>query len=306
MRTLGIRCLILIALGLANGALAAERCDCDSEVRPRIEAYDALLTFTAGQKISLEKKHLAWGKPIPPAGATGEHLLHVKDYLIWHDDDLRIPLWVSYKLTKSNLAASRELLECFRRDPRLPTDASGTCDDYDEETFDRGHLVPNSDMERSEAAMLNTYLFSNMTPQHIRFNRGIWQRLEGLVRDWVRTGGTLYVITGVVFDKDDDGTRDPDSSANRVSPLDRVGVPTHYYKIIVKKRAFKAPESIAILLPHNNLKLPNGQYRDYLTSHITTIDEIEALTGIDFFPTLSAAKESVLESSRAPALWATN
>lgn len=306
MSTPRILPLLFLALSLATQATTTERCDCDSEVRDSIDAYDALLTFTASQKTSLESKHFVWGRPVPPSTATGEHLLHVKDYLIWHDDDLRGPIWVAYKLTKSNLNANRERLECFRKDPRLPDTAAGTCADYDEDTFDRGHMVPNSDMERSESAMLNTYFFSNMTPQYSNFNRGIWLRLEGMVRDWVRTKGTLYVITGAVFDKDADGMRDSDSSANRVSPLNRVAIPTHYYKIIVKKRTVGASESIAILLPHNNTKQPNGQYRTYLADHIKTIDEIESLTGIDFFPTLDPAKETVLEGSAAPALWATN
>lgn len=305
MSTPRILSLLFLAVSLATRAAAAERCDCDSEVRDSIDAYNALLTFTTSQKTSLERKHFVWGRPVPPSNATGERLLHVKDYLIWHDDDLRGPLWVAYKLTKSNLNANRERLECFRKDLRLSDDAAGTCADYDEETFDRGHMVPNSDMERSESAMLNTYFFSNMTPQYSNFNRGIWQRLEGMVRDWVRTKGTLYVITGAVFDKDADGMRDSDSSANRVSPLNRVAVPTHYYKIIVKKRTGTS-EAIAILLPHNNDKQANGQYRAYLAAHIKTIDEIESLTGIDFFSALDPAKQAVLEGSAASALWTTN
>lgn len=296
---------LLFTASLAFRAFAADRCDCDAEVRPRIDSYDALVNLTPSKKKSLEKTHFAYGKPIAPAGATGEHLLHLQEYLIWHDDDLRLPLWVSYKLTRANLNTQRERLECFRRDPRLSTNECGTCDDYDEPRFDRGHMIPNSDLERSESAMLNSYFFSNMTPQHPNFNRGIWQRLEGMVRDWVRKRGTLTVITGAVFDKDDNQARDADSAADRVTPLNRVAIPTHYYKIIVKKN-FSGPEAIAILLPHNNDKQPNGQYRAYLTDHITTIDQIEAMTGIDFCPTLSAAKETSLESHAAASLWPTN
>ncbi|HUS35931.1 MAG TPA: DNA/RNA non-specific endonuclease [Verrucomicrobiae bacterium] len=287
------------------GTFAADRCDCDAEVRPRIDSYDALLNLSASKKKSLEKKHFAYGQPVAPAGTTGEHLLHLQEYLIWHDDDLRVPLWVSYKLTRADLNTHRERLECFRRDPRLATNECGTCDDYNEPRFDRGHMIPNSDLERSESAMLNSYFFSNMTPQYSNFNRGIWQRLEGMVRDWVRERGTLTVITGAVFDKDDNQARDADGDADRVAPLNRVAIPTHYYKIVVKKKN-SGPEAIAILLPHNNSKQPNGQYRAYLTEHITTIDQIEALTGIDFFPTLATSRETVLESGRAAALWPTN
>lgn len=297
--------VLLFGASLSLGAFGSDRCDCDAEVRPRVDSYDALLNLSASKKKSLEKTHFAYGKPIAPAGATSEHLLHVAEYLIWHDDDLKGPLWVSYKLTRANLAAHRERIECFRRDPRLTTSEGGTCDDYDEPRFDRGHMIPNSDLERSESAMLNSYFFSNMTPQYSNFNRGIWSRLEGMVRDWVRDRGTLTIITGAVFDKDNDLTRDADADADRVAPLNRVAIPTHYYKIVLKKK-FGMPDAIAILLPHNNSKQPNGQYRAYLTEHITTIDQIEAMTGIDFFPTLATSREAVMESSRAAALWPTN
>jgi DNA/RNA endonuclease G (NUC1) len=297
--------VLLFAASLGFGAFAADRCDCDAEVRPQIDSYDALLNLSSAKKKSLEKTHFAYGKPIAPAGATAEHLLHVAEYLIWHDDDLKGPLWVSYKLTRANLTTQRERLECFRRDPRLSTNEGGTCADYDEPRFDRGHMIPNSDLERSESAMLNSYLFSNMTPQYSNFNRGIWQRLEGMVRDWVRERGTLTIITGAVFDKDNNQARDADADADRVAPLNRVAIPTHYYKIVVKKKS-GGPDAIAILLPHNNSKQSNGQYRAYLTQHIITIDEIEAMTGIDFFPALATNREAVMESSRAAALWATN
>ena len=153
--------------------------------------------------------------------------------------------------------------------------------------------------------MLNSYFFSNMTPQFPNFNRGIWMRLEGMVRDWVRNRGDLTIITGAVFDKDNDQARDSDANADRVAPLNRVAIPTHYYKIVVKKKS-SGPQAIAILLPHNNDSQPNGQYRAYLTAHITTIDQIEAMTGIDFFPGLATSRETVLESTPAAALWPTN
>ena len=191
--------LSLAALLWAAPARGADRCDCDSEVHDKIDSYDALLNLSPSKIASARSKHALWGLPAAPASATHEHLLAQKDYLIWYDDDLRVPLWVSYRLTKSNLKTHRERLECFRRDPRLDQSVAGMCDDYDEPTFDRGHLVPNADMERTEAAMLNTYLFSNMTPQFSNFNRGVWEKLESMVRDWARVKGAIYVISGSIF-----------------------------------------------------------------------------------------------------------
>ena len=91
---------------------------------------------------------------------------------------------MAYRLRDSDIDEPQERTECFRRDVRIEEDDDAAfCTDYEEPTFDRGHMVPNADMTRSESAMINTYVFSNMAPQHDRFNRIIWQRLERYARD---------------------------------------------------------------------------------------------------------------------------
>src|SRR3954468_6326606 len=137
--------------------------------------YNALLFLTPAQKKTAESKHIPYGKPTAAANATHEHMLHQRDYLTWYDDDLRVPLWVCYKLTKKNILRVQDRVECFRADPRLPVDAAAVCTDYLEKTFDQGHLAPNADFKGTEAMMINTYLYSNMTPQHDTFNRHTWE-----------------------------------------------------------------------------------------------------------------------------------
>jgi len=148
---------------------AAEPSCPSCEVSDAREAqYNKALFLTPAQKKSAESKHVAYGLPrrgttgAPPvvAGAppdTSEHLLHQKDYLTWYDDDRRVPLWVAYKITKNNIRRERDRVECFRPDPRLPTNSVGFCTDYLEKVFDQGHLAPNADFKASEAMMINTY-----------------------------------------------------------------------------------------------------------------------------------------------------
>ena len=192
----------------------------------------------------------------PPAHATREHLLIHKDYLTWYDDDLLVPLWVGYKLTKANIIKQQDRIECFRPDPRLPADVTAFCTDYLEKTYDQGHLAPNADFKGTEAMMINTYLYSNMTPQHDTFNRYTWERLESLVRMWVEKRGDLFVITGSVFDQNGDQQRDADNAAQRMAPSNHVAIPTHFYKIVMQKKTFGANDTIAILLPRAVLQLP--------------------------------------------------
>jgi endonuclease G len=144
-----------------------------------------------------------------------------------------------------------------------------------------------------------------MTPQFPSFNKGIWKKLEEMVRDWARVKGKIYVISGSIFDKNNDGHRDSDADANRVAPTKPVAVPTHFYKIIVRNPPLAQAEAIAILLPHDQSKHLGAEALPYLTQHITTIKRIEDLTGITFFPTLAASKRATLENAQAATLWPT-
>jgi DNA/RNA endonuclease G (NUC1) len=271
-----------------------------------MDGFDALLRLTPAQKKAARVRHLFGGMPVAPAGATREIMLHQKDYLIWYDGDLRVPLWVAYRLTKEDLATPRTRLECFRKDPRLADQAAGTCDDYDEPNFDRGHLAPNADFVRSESSMLNTYMFSNMTPQFGNFNRGVWEKLEADTRTWTKLAGTVFAISGAVFDKNRDGRRDADRDADRVKPLKRVAIPTQFYKILVRLKPDGSPESLAILLTHAKTKQDAAKKETTLTQGITTIRMIERITGIDFFPELPHDQQESFEKAKAHALWGLN
>jgi endonuclease G len=230
-----------------------------------------------------------------------------------YDDDLRVPLWVGYQLKGSDLLLDRERTECFRRDIRLPFQAAAFCFDYEEPVFDRGHMVPNADMVRSEVAMINTYIFSNMCPMHDRFNRGIWSSLESRVRKWAKKKGQIYVITGAVFDKNGDQERDADGDADTMESnegIQRVAVPTHFYKIILHTRPNGFIDSMALLLPHVDSSPGSNQTDSFLISKLVTIDDIEEVTGIDFLVGLrssdhGAAKENAIETFLATSLWLT-
>ncbi len=296
-----------VVIAFAPASTHAQSCRC--EVSDRHEAaYNILLNLTDAENADVELIHLPYGVPTSPT--SNERLLHQDEYIIGYDDDLRVPTWVAYRLTADDLRWGRPRTRCFRRDPRLDEEEAAFCADYEEPIFDRGHMVPNADMVRDEAAMINTYIFSNMVPQHDRFNQVIWKRLEGYVRDWAVSKDTIFVITGAVFDRDSNGQRDDDATAERVDPRDRVAIPTHFYKIILHERPNGFIESMTFLLRHVD-DTPTGAVPSdrFLNDHLTTIDEIEALTGIDFLVGLRSenpAKEAAVERFVAAEMWARN
>lgn len=150
--------------------------------------------------------------------------------------------------------------------------------------------------------MDNRFLFSNMAPQYGEFNSGIWERLESRVNGWARGKDGIYIITGAVFDRDNNGKRDKDEDALRVAPRNRMAIATHFYKILLKKRADGKFETISFLLPHDRRDdndSPPGVAAEYLKSKIESIDRIEKLTGINFFPDMPGKKQKKIEKNKA-------
>jgi DNA/RNA endonuclease G (NUC1) len=140
--TLSLALLTFTAIFAHAAALNCPTCEVDDAHEAK---YDRALNLTTNAQRSAEKKHLPYGFPSPPASALHEHMLHQKDFLVWYDDDLRVPLWVSYKLTKGQISTHRARTECFRPDPRLTAAQRAECDDYSEPRYDQGHLAPNAD-----------------------------------------------------------------------------------------------------------------------------------------------------------------
>jgi endonuclease G len=123
-----------------------------------------------------------------------------------------------------------------------------------------------------------------MSPQLPGFNRGIWKKLEELVRDWAVEYEGLYIVTGPVLKP---GL--PNIGPNQVS------VPAYYYKVILD---YTEPDLKGI-----GFILPNASSGDPLQNFSVTIDSIERFTGIDFFPLLPDNREKLLESSRCLKCW---
>lgn len=273
--------LILVAAVLSAGPSArAETCGCD--VSPAsVALYDRVLQSAAG----LEEQ-APWGVPItavPPARAD---ILGQPDWMTGYDPDLKIPVWVVYRLRAEDLARPRARTQCFRPDPRLKAMEAAGCASYRGSGFDRGHMVPSADMTRSEAAMVNTYVFSNIAPQYAAFNRGVWAQLERDVRDLARTHGTIYIVTGAIFDYDGDGRRDEAADAPRAGG--GVAVASHFYKVVAWAGADGRVTVRAWLLRHDRLQ---GHEATRIAAARTDLAAIEQLTSLDIMPLLRTVTE---------------
>ena len=168
----------------------------------------------------------------------------------------------------------------FRRD-KLVTTKSASLDDYKSTGYDKGHLAPAEDFSFSTSAMSESLYMSNISPQHPSLNYGIWKDLESLIRKW-GANSTLYVVTGPVF-----------GSCISTIGSNNVCVPESYYKVIYDPSAKKM---IAFILP-------NEKGKKSLKEYVYTIDSLEKITNIDFFPILEDKLERKLESARHTLKW---
>ena len=308
MNQLGhVRRVMLFVLLLLVAAAPAWAEYCKSQGSPRIPkseigTYDAAAFLSTTEIMASEAKHLPWGRP-----ACSRVLFHV-EYVLCYDVDRKVALWASYRLESADVVDAQRV-NAFRTDPRLPIDQNPSCDDYAGSGFDRGHTVPRSDMNRSLTAMVNTFFLTNMTPQRPNVNQGTWARLEDWVRAWAKLSGWVHVISGSVFDDDDDQQPDDPANAQLSQGSSGVGVPSHYYKVIIRETTPGQVEAITLLIP-NAANVPGRGAQDitkdnYLRQRIRTIAEVRRRTGLDLLPTPPFDKQT-LEQAVASDLWPRN
>ena len=220
-----------------------------------------------------------------PAGGKGEVIEHT-GYTLSYNEKYEVPEWVAYELTREEVVTqSVERKDNFREDKAVTT-GSATLNDYKKSGYDRGHMAPAADFRWSFDAMNDTFYLSNMCPQTHAFNAGIWSDLEEAVRSIAYEDECIYVVTGPVL------TDGPYETIGE----NKVAVPKYFYKVILD---YTAPtiKAIGFIMPHENSKEP-------LSYFAVTVDEVEDITGLDFFPLLPDDEEEKLESSLDTTLWA--
>jgi len=225
-------------------------------------------------------EHILYGYP----GTSGT-ILYRKGYALAHDNNKKVASWVSYHLTDAYLVQNVHRTDDFRPDPDLPKGKRSEHIDYDKSGYDRGHLAPAEDMRRDKQTESETFLLSNMSPQiGIGFNRGIWKNLEAKVREWAKKRKNIYIMTGPIYAVKNYKTIGPD----------KVAVPTHFYKIIVScTPKGENLDAIAFILPNRNLGSPP------IKNYITTIDEVEKETGLNFMRDLNTQIQNKIEAKKA-------
>lgn len=233
-------------------------------------------------KSGKENEKIPFAEELWPSSTDNAIVIH--DYfMLSYSEPHEQAEWVAYTLKRSHLTYDDRERPYFIEDPKVKT-KSADWRNYKRSGYDRGHLCPAGDRRFSEYAYNETFYTSNITPQNKEFNAGVWNRLEIQVRQWCKRYGTLHIVTGGVLKGKMEEIGDED-----------VDVPNAYYKIVARKNG-NSYKVLAFLVPHEESTLR-------LSEFLVPVEELEALTGLDFFQDLKEDIELQLEKEVDASGW---
>ena len=215
--------------------------------------------------------------PAPMSG-TAEQILKRKAYTVSYNKGTRLPNWVAWHLTRSHASGTvKRPKSAFHEDEQVPTPRA-TLNDYYNSRYDRGHMCPAGDNKWDETAMYESFLLTNICPQNHGLNDGDWKELEQLCRKWAERYGDIYIVCGPVFE----------DTKHKTIGKNKVIVPEAFFKVVLCTTG--TPKAIGFIY-----KNKDGDRS--MASYTTTVDNVESLTGIDFFPALPDDIENKIEAA---------
>jgi len=217
-----------------------------------------------------------------PVQASREQLVKHTLFRLSYSEGYELPSWAAWQLTPDQARATGTFREKYDEDPMVATGTSST-KDYRDAGFIMAQLVPVEDMFISPQAVTESFLMSNIVPQKPAFNKYIWKTNAKLIREWAKEGNTLYIVSGPVLADAPFGSFGPN----------KVSIPTRYYKAVLDVNGERA---IGFLFRNN---VASGTPKSFAVS----VDDLEKITGLDFFPSLPDNLEQKVEGSSDFSKW---
>ena len=212
-----------------------------------------------------------------------EQILQRKGYTTSYNRNTKNPNWVAWHLTREHTRGQNQRKQMmFTED--MDVTPRATNNDYYNSRFDRGHMCPAGDNKWDKEAMAQSFLFTNICPQNHGLNKYEWNDLEIKCREWAREYGAIDIVCGPIYE----------AGNQRTIGKNKVWVPVAFFKVILCRKG--TPKAIGFIY-RNEGKHQTPQ------EAVRTVDEIEALTGIDFFPALDDATENRIEASAQLNAW---
>ena len=229
-----------------------------------------------------------------------EQILTRLAYTVSYNPETKCPNWVAWHLTKEHADGliSRKGVPYTSKDGNVfgigslpPENRKGDyilddeCVDSRPELLDwsnneygmsHGHMCPAADNRWSKTTMNQSFLLTNICPQTITLNNRGWNDLEKQCRHWAEEYGELFIACGPIFIK----------KPYRTIGEGKIAVPDAFFKVIVTLG--EHPNAIGFIFQ-------NDESEQSYTETACSVDEIEKMTGFDFFYDLEDSLEDKIE-----------
>ena len=223
--------------------------------------------------------------PAPMEG-TPEKILVRQGYTVSYNREQNLPNWVAWELTPEKLVERESRTDKFLPDPDLPEAEAVTTDDSKRSGWDRGHMCPAGDNRWHWRAMQESFYMTNICPQNHNLNRGDWKELEEACREWAQREGKIYIVCGPILYRQRHKT---------IGREHRITVPEAFFKVVLCPTS-NPPRAIGFIYKNTSGNHPLDHY-------VNSVDQVERITGIDFFPALPDEVEKKVEAEYDLGLW---
>lgn len=245
--------------------------------------YSATQTDSRQQSVSKaegQKAKIVRLYEIPaPLNDRPEQILHRRGYTASYNQTTKTPNWVAWHLTAAHTRGRiQRSEEVFTEDEDIAKGLRATDNDYYNSRYDRGHMCPAGDNKWDQQAMTQSFLFTNICPQNHGLNKYEWNDLEMLCRDWARKYDAIDIVCGPLFTS---------SGQQKTIGRNKVWVPDAFFKVVLCRQG--TPKAIGFVYRNE------GKKQD-MNDAVRSIDEIERLTRMDFFPALDDNIETRIEA----------
>lgn len=211
-----------------------------------------------------------------------------RNFSVLYDTSAHLARWVCYPLASGDVGAGRSGAYAF--DPLLEESLQADLNKSFQnrkkggEEFIRGHLVPS--YERSGRENLDVFLATNIIPQSSALNGGVWSALENAERSWAAACDTLYVVVGTIL------SGSTYTVSDNSSPRRKVPVPAAVYRVFLARLRDGSFKGLAALFQNKAYSS-----KSFSSDMAMSIDELEGITGLDFFSNLPSRIEEAVESA---------
>ena len=227
-----------------------------------------------------------------------------RNYTVCYSAEHHCPLWVAAPRHSSYEVKNTDRTDAYGKDPKIPSNiqyssknTGGGCN--------KGHMLGSAERLCSAATNRQVFYYTNIAPQYSdTFNTGggAWNNLEDHI-DGLVCRDTLYTVIGCYFDSF--SKNGASASPKKISFGGRsdVSCPTMFYYALLRTKSGSSGKRVqdcsagelqcaAFVICHKMGKNHKPQASDMMS-----IEELEKLTGVTYFPNVPNAPKSTYNAN---------